>query len=105
MLIIHHIGDNGKVKSTTKLTKQEIAVRLAGGLIINQIKQCHGQTTIWTQHGKKYLIETINDRNAAKLLQLSTCSQRYIFLEDDKEKARLTNYNGLDVYCSVREVP
>ena len=104
MLIISHIADNGKVQSVSKLSKQEIAVHLAGGFIINQIKVYQGQKAIITRNGKTYLIETINDYNFAKLLKLWACKQRYIFLEDDKEKALLTNNEGIDVYCSVREV-
>lgn len=104
MLIINHVGNNGKVKSVSKLTKQEIAIRLSGGFIIKQIRLYRGQKAIFTRNGKTYLIETINDHNVAKLMQLWACKHRYLFLEDDNEKALLTDNNGIDVYCSVREV-
>ena len=95
---------NGNLLPVSRETKQEIAVHLAGGIKITRMKLNQGIPIIQTRDGKSYMVESINDHNFSKLMKLWACKLRYLFLENHSDKAVLSNYLGLEVYCSVREI-
>jgi len=95
---------NGNRLPVSRETKREIAVHLAGGIQITRMKLNQGIPILFTSDEKSYRVESINDHNFSKLLKLWGCKLRYLFLENHSDKAVLSNYLGLEVYCTVREI-
>lgn len=95
---------NGNLQSVSREVKNEIASHLAGGIKIVRMKLSQGTPIIQTRDDKSYMVESINDHNFSKLLKLWGSKERYLFLENHTDKAVLSNYLGLEVYCTVREM-
>ena len=95
---------NGNLRPVSREVKNEIAAHLAGGIKIVRMKLSQGTPIIQTKDDKSYMVESINDHNFSKLLKLWGSKERYLFLENHTDKAVLSNYLGLEVYCTVREM-
>ena len=94
---------------TIEMSRRDVAVHLSKGTSIKRFELVEGEFASIKLHtvlGKVYKVESINEHNLNKLIELwKQHKHNPAAMYLDGEQAKLTNHvDAIEVFCCVREV-